>query len=221
MPGPSLAPLIVGSGNTNVEVSVDGGKTWLEIHYSGDISSTGGAAPSTDVITFKGVGQISGRPRPGTLSIALPSYAPNLNVNKQLRGLANNQTVGQFRFTTQRSPIGSGMAAIATTGVVTFDPSATPDGVLPGTTITIAGTTYTIDRIYKADQSDEVAVFPAPAAAVTKGAYTINIPSLRLGPFAARVSEQGNFDLAVESNLTGSLTITPLGIVPAWTIVTT
>ena len=64
--------LVAGEGNL-LEVSEDG-VVWEELPYAGSISSTGGEAPETDVVTFREVGKLTGKRRVPSISVGIPSY---------------------------------------------------------------------------------------------------------------------------------------------------
>ena len=223
MPGLTL----ITSESATLEYSGDG-STFHEVPFIGDISASGGEAPETDVVTFKRIGKLIGKLRVPSLSIAVPSYAPNHATWQAIVNAAKAQTPLSWRVTTKEEEFyeasGAGnTVAIAITGIAAFagtKPDFTSENYAEGMVIEAGagkGNKYVIDTISSAGV---VTVKPAPDPVVTaKTDYKIINPSLRLGPFVASVRSAGNFELATEGNLTTTLELTPRAQLPNWVIV--
>ena len=223
MPGLTL----ITSENAKLEYSKDGGTTFIQLPFEGDISASGGEAPENDVVTFGRIGKVVGHPRVPSLSVTIPSYVPNLAAWADIRDATVERTLLLWRLTTAESELykasGSGnTAAIADTGIITFagtKPDFTTNEFAEGMVVEIgtAKAKYTIDQISSAGV---VTVKPAPDSAIAATAsYRVLNPSLRLGPFSASVRSAGNFELAAEGNLSSTLELTPRAQLPAWVIV--
>ena len=222
MPGMTL----VRAENTILEYSKDGAD-YFAFPYVGDISVSGGEAPETDIISFRRVGKLAGKVRVPSFTIAIPSYTPQLQAFKDIREAIDDGDVLNWRLTTKKDTILTNAAtsdtvAIATTGIVTFA-GTTPDfaGTLfgEGMVIKVGGANYVLDSISEATPP-VVMVRPAPSSAVTASQpYMIDTPSLRLGPFTAKVRSPLAFDLPAEGNMTSSIDLTPEAQLPDWTIV--
>ena len=222
MPGMTL----VRAENTNLEYSKAGG-TFFPLPYVGDISVSGGEAPETDIISFRRSGKLAGKVRVPSFTMAIPSFTPQLQAFKDIRESIDDGGTLSWRLTTRKDTIFTNAAtadtvAIATTGVVTFAGTA-PDfsGSLfgEGMVIKVGGANYVIDSISDADPP-VVMVRPVPAAAVGAAQpFMIDTPSLRLGPFTAKVRSPLGFVLPAEGNMTSSIDLTPEAQLPDWTIV--
>ena len=68
--------VIISAINSELEVSIDGGATWKELPFAGDIEASGGEAPTGEVVTFKRVGTTVGHDRVPSLSVTVPSVHP-------------------------------------------------------------------------------------------------------------------------------------------------
>ena len=66
--------VIISAINSNLEFSTDGGSTWKELPFAGDIEASGGEAPTSEVATFKRVGTTVGHDRVPSLGVTIPSY---------------------------------------------------------------------------------------------------------------------------------------------------
>ena len=216
--------VITNSNDATLEFSSDG-STYVVLPYIGDISASGGEAPESDVVTFQGVGKITGHLRVPSISIAIPSYVPNLAAWTDLQDAAQDGDAVNWRITTKEDPFytasgATNTAAIAITGVVTFVGN-TPDFTAPdydaGLVIEVGSNKYTIDSITSAGV---VTVKPAPSTAVAATqSWEILNPSRRLGPFIATIRSVGNFDLPAEGALSTTLELTPRAALSGWTIV--
>ena len=223
MPGMTL----VGGENTNLEYSNDGGATYYSLPYVGDISVSGGEAPETDIIAFRRTGKLAGKVRVPSFTMAIPSYTPQLQAFKDIRKSIDDGDTLNWRLTTRKDTIftnadAADTVAIETTGIVTFAGDA-PDfaGSMfgEGMAIKVGGENYVIDSISDATPP-VVMVRPVPGAAVAAAQpFMIDTPSLRLGPFTAKVRSPLGFDLPAEGNMTSSIDLTPEAQLPDWTIV--
>ena len=221
--------VIISAINSLLEFSTDGGTTWKELPFAGDIEASGGEAPTSEVATFKRVGTTVGHDRVPSLGVTIPSYIPH---HRSWRDLATEGKAGNpvnVRITTSERLLASSgagnTAAIATTGVVTLDPLVTDSpphsidwrsdlyGV--GLGIKTATTIYTVDTI---SADGELTVDPAPAAAAAAVVYSAVGPSLRLGPILARIVGLAQFSMPAEGALNKSVTIQPLGQLPDWVV---
>ena len=222
MPGMTL----VRAENTDLEYSKDGA-TYFPLPYVGDISVSGGEAPETDIISFRRAGKLAGKVRVPSFSAAIPSYTPQLQAFKDIKKAIDDGDSLTWRLTTKKDTIFTNAdtgdtVAIATTGIVTYAGTA-PDfsGSLfgEGMVIKVGGANYVIDSISD-DTPPVVMVRPAPSAAVAAAQpFMIDTPSLRLGPFTAKVRSPLGFDLPAEGNMTSSIDLTPEAQLPDWTIV--
>ena len=122
--------VIVNALNSEIEFSDDGGTTYTEIPFTGDIEASGGEAPTTEVVTFKRTGTVVGHQRVPSLTVQVSSYVPHHSTWRSLAGVSNSGTALNFRIRTQEKEIsksGAGnTAAIATTGAVTLAPLVAP-----------------------------------------------------------------------------------------------
>ena len=221
--------VIISAINSLLEISVDGGATYKELPFAGDIEASGGEAPTSEVVTFKRVGTTVGHDRVPSLSVTVPSYIPH---HSSWRDLATQNKAGNpvnVRITTtERLLAASGAgntAAIATTGVVTLSPlvTATPGHSIDwrsdlygvGLGIKSGSAVYTVDTI---SAMGMLTVDPAPAAAVSAAVYSAVGPSLRLGPILSRVVGLAAFSMPAEGALNKTVTIQPLGQLPDWVV---
>ena len=218
---------IISSINSSLEFSTDGGTTWKELPFAGDIEASGGEAPTSEVATFKRVGTTVGHDRVPSLEVTVPAYIPH---HSSWRNLAAEGKAGNpvnVRITTrERLLAASGMgntAALATTGIVTLSPTVIGGHSIDwrsdlygvGLGLKYAAAVYTVDTISLAGV---LTVDPAPAAAVAAAVYSVVGPSLRLGPILARIVGLAQFSMPAEGALNKSVTIQPLGQLPDWSV---
>ena len=220
---------IISALNSQIEFSNDGGATWSEIPFTGDIEASGGEAPTNEVVTFRRVGSVVGHERIPGLTVQVPSYIPH---HSSWRALAAANLAGselQFRIRTierERAQSGaSNTAAIATTGAVTLNPlvTASPAHSIDwrselygiGLGIKIVAKVYTVDTI---SAVGVLTVNPSPTAAVAAAVYSVVQPRLRLGPFLARITTLAPFNLPAEGQLNTTLGLQPVTRLPAWGI---
>ena len=221
-----MAEILIPGDNCTVEVSSDG-STWEEVAGASAISTSGGEAPETDIVTFKGVAKITGRPRVPTATVTLASYLAHLPIMETLRQARNNKTALSWRFRTVEEVIFSVMGAsaeisISAMGAVTFaagddGPDFTDTDLYGvGMTIEIGGTSYIITNIAA---NGDVTVVAPPAMVAANDDYQVNVPSLQLGPFVATIREFGNFELATENALASSIGLGLRSQLPGWRVV--
>ena len=220
---------IVSAINSTLEFSTDGGTTWRELPFAGDIEASGGEAPTSEIATFKRVGTTVGHDRVPSLEVTVPSYIPNHSSWRNLvtEGKAGNPV--NVRITTRERLLAtSGMgntAAITAAGLVTLSPTviASPGHSIDwrsdlygvGLGIKYPAAVYTVDTI---SAVGVLTVDPAPAAAVAAAVYSAVGPSLRLGPILARIVGLASFSMPAEGALNKSVTIQPLGQLPDWSV---
>ena len=226
-----MAEILIPGDNCTVEVSSDG-STWEEVAGASGISTSGGEAPETDIVTFKGVAKITGRPRVPTATVTLASYLAHLPIMETLRLARNNKTALSWRFRTIEETIFSIMGATQTISIVE-EGAANPGRVSfaagddgpdftdldlygVGMTIEVGGTSYIITDITAAGV---VTVVPPAAAVTNQDDYKVNVPSLQLGPFVATIREFGNFELATENALASSIGLGLRSQLPQWRVV--
>ena len=218
-------PTIVSGLNAELEFSTDG-TAWAELPFLGDIEASGGEPPTSEVVTFKGVGQVVGHDRLPSLTVQVPAHAPH---HSSWRALAEANRAAKplhFRLRTKEVELagsGTGTAAIAASGAVTLNPTVADDHPIDwrsdlfgvGLGIKIGGKVYTVDAISGAGVPT---VDPGPEAAVAAAKYTVVTPRLRLGSFLARVAGLGSFSLPMEGALNKTLTLNPLAPLPDWVV---
>ena len=117
------------SNFAKLEFSRDGA-TFHVLPFIGDISASGGEAPENDVVTFSGVGKVTGHPRVPSLSITVPSYVPQHSTWVVIRDALIKRKPLTWRITTVEQDlynVADTMAAINRAGVVTYNGMAVPD----------------------------------------------------------------------------------------------
>ena len=225
-----MALVLIPGDNAIVEFSEDG-STFKEVSNTSSISTSGGEAPESDIVTFGAVGKITGRPRVPTCTIALSAYLPHLPEWATLTTARNTKKALQWRFRTVREEIfasapavAGDTVAIADTGVLTFAGDDLPDfsnedlyGV--GMVLESGGESYVIITIDNSGAAPEVTVWPAPANDIAAAAdYEIVVPALQLGPFVGTIRASGNFELAPEAALSSSLELGLRAQLPPWKV---
>ena len=224
---------LIPGANTKIEVQMKGQTAWTNIPFVADISASGGDAPTSEVLTYQAVGQITGSKRPETLTFAVPSYIATLPVNKDIRSASVDQENRNFRITTNEgtpaftassSPGATlGSVAVAADGVVTFSGANMPSMrdfnlIAIGQVIETGTAQYQIIDIQPGSGSQLPRVtVEAPASAVTATpGYQIVTPAIRLGPFLAGVTVAGSFDIPVEGAMSSTVTLAPVSVLPEW-----
>ena len=233
----SKAMPVISADDSLLEVSFDGGVTWLEMPFLNAFSSSGGTAEEREVRSFRNVTKIAGREALGSLSVGIASAMDHIFQWRKLRADIQAGKTPLWRYTTKGALVvkgnGTVTAAIAKTGAVTFaagnaedrpDPSDAKFGigqalVLPNDA---AQKIFSVDRfvgdppvIYVSDPSldggaDRMAVVTADVK------WSLVVPTLRYGGdsgFLARASGLADFDQALDGNLTKTITLTPTAVV--------
>ena len=224
---PNFSGVVAPTEGARIEISADGGATWKVVPGVASIIESGGDNPTRETTDFQGVSQQVGQARPPTLEVAISGYgAAKHSAFAALRAAKIARSVLHFRWTTAeqvvfaRGPAGNTAAIAAADGAVTFagnnQPKLAEPTFGPGDALkSIAGngdvTYYTIETI---DEDGDAVVEPRPANNVQASAYEIVVPGLRRPSFAARVPVFGNAGLESESNLSTSLTLAPLAVLP-------
>ena len=221
------AVTIFQAGDSTLEYSVDGGVTWYEVPFIGDVEMPGSPAPTSEVVTRKGVGQVVGKERTPQLNVSIPSYAPHLASFTDLRTARDAGRTIKWRFTTIESTVQAGgakrCAIAAATGAVTFseDVADLPNDFLKGDSfgvglvIEIGEEKHILDTI-SADGA--ATVRPKPDADVAAAAFEIKKPSLRQA-FDGQIVESAGWSFPADSQLTSSMTIQPNAMPPQFVVV--
>ena len=218
-------PTAHGSEFAKLEYSSDSGLTWIKVPGINSYTESGGEAPERDIVTFDGVAKRSGHPRVPSIELNA-TYSPAHAAWKAMRAASIKGTLLDFQLTTKEETMKSitgsaNTVAIALTGVVTFAGAIKPAVKLlgPGMVIKVGSSKYVIDSISDA-ATPVVMVKPAPSTAVAATAtYSIVLPSMRRGPFDARVRLAGNVSLESEGDMTTTLTLAPRVQLSEWSIV--
>ena len=159
---------IVSAINSTLEFSTDGGTTWRELPFAGDIEASGGEAPTSEIATFKRVGTTVGHDRVPSLEVTIPSYIPQHSSWRNLIAAGKAGNPVNVRITTKERLLASSgagnTAAIAAAGTVTLAPTvvASPGHSIDwrsdlygvGLGIKIAAAVYTVDTISGAGRAD-------------------------------------------------------------------
>ena len=221
----------INSDNATLEASVDGGTTWREVPFIGEISASPGSTPENDIVTFKSVGKVRGKNRVPSLSVTIPAYVPNHPVWGDIADKADSGDLVKFRMTTRERQIFSGSgskvenASIATTGILTFTsggmrkPELGDDEYNIGLVFKDNDNTkaYTISALTDAGVAT---LSPAPGTAVSAiDDYEIVIPSLRMTFDATPSNPDDNFSLPAEGALNTTLDLSLRSKLPRWEIV--
>jgi len=219
----------INADNSVLEASNDGGTTWAEIPFIGDISASPGSTPENDIIAFSGVGKVRGKPRVPSLSVTVPAYVPVIPVWDTLRTAGQASNFILFRLTTAERLIASGsdgkseIAITSSSGVVTasgtdkidFD----DDEYNVGLVIKDTGNSknYVLASF---DSNDAPVVDPKPATNLAAThEFKIVIPSLRI-QFNGQPSDPNeNFAMPAEGALNTNFDITLRSVLPNWAIV--
>ena len=212
-------------GSEFAKLEYSDGSTWIQVPGINSYTESGGEAPERDIVTFDGVAKRSGHPRVPSIELNA-TYSPAHAAWKEIRTASIKGTLLDFRLTTKEETMKSitgpaNTVAIALTGVVTFAGAIKPDVKLlgPGMVIKVGSSKYVIDSISDA-ATPVVTVKPAPSTAVpATSAYSIVLPSMRRGPFDARVRLAGNVSLESEGDMTTTVTLAPRAQLSEWSIV--
>ena len=219
---------IVDSDNSVLEFSVDGKATWKEVPFVGSVEASGGETPSSEVVTFKRVGKVTGKDRLPSFTFSVPSFVPQHSSWKTLRENRAERIWMRIRTKEQlvATSTAGNTAAIADTGVVSLDPLVidTPGHSIDwrtelygiGLGIKIGTSIYIVDTI---SDVGVLTVSPVPSAAIAAMIYTVVVPSLGIGDgMFGRVTGLDTFSLTGESNLTKSFGFEPAVALEDWKI---
>lgn len=220
----------VNADNSTLEASTDGGATWSEVPYIGDVAASPGSTPENDIVTFKQVGKVRGKNRVPSLSVTIPSYVPNLPVWGDIADKADSSDLVKFRITTVQRQIhqtsdadAAAEADIANTGVLALGNDSDLD---------LESHEYNIGLVFLDDDNDAAytiaeltdagvaTLSPAPNTAVADIAnYQVVIPALRITFDAQPSNPDDNFNLPSEGVLNTTLDLTLRTKLPRWAIV--
>lgn len=208
-----MARIVPLSSNfAKVEVSSDG-TTWEKLENVSSYEESGGEKATDTTTVFDGSATAVGQP--AAVSIAFEAvYLPHLPAWRKITDAYNDGESLSVRFTTQAktvfgpSPAGS-TVAIAATGACTFagngNADFTSEDYGPGMALVVGGKRYAITSI-----SDSGAVkVVAPASAVAASVYSVEVPSVRRGPFRADLINADKFRASAGDNLTTTVTLQP------------
>ena len=220
------------------KVQVLDGNAYIDIPGIASWAESGGDAPTREIVAFEGVASRTGRARPQNIECEVSSYLPHHRAWQIIReAVADAGTLSFQLFTPAAATIlaetASGITAalVKDDATVTFAGSSSPDlstsTFAPGMVLKIKGDTknYVIQSIV--DNSTAVTkvtmeVFEgdaAPGTAVSAEVYSIIIPQLRRGPFAAQIVNADKATLRAEADLAATLTLQPTGLLPEFSIV--
>jgi len=214
--------------NGRVEILSDG--SWIDIPGVSSISESGGDAPTRTVATFQNTIQHTGNVQPPSISIAIAGYVPVHPTYKLIDDAKKANNPLTFRYTfgevEVRPQAQNTMAAIAqTTGVVTFSgtgehPDFTTEELGRGMALKIGNRYFVIQSISATGAVTVVdgATLEAPSAQVAAAGYSVVIPPVRRPAFSARIMVMGNLEAGSESDLSTTLDLAPLAILPDWEI---
>ena len=223
--------VIINGLNSTLEFSIDGGITWDELPFAGDIEASGGDAPTNEIVTFRRVGVVTGHDRLPSLAVTIPSYIPHHSSWTNIGATTRAGNSIQWRIRTKPELIvqasGTGnTCAIATTGVCTLAPALTAspphsvrwdtDAFGRGHVIKIGANLYTVASISAVGIPT---IGPAPASAVSATVYSVVLPQVELPSFSGKAGGVDAFSLPAEGALNKTLTIQPDAALPAWRLV--
>lgn len=217
--------------NARVEIQQPSG--WLDIPGVASVSESGGDAPTRTVATFQNTIQHVGNVQPPSISISVAGYAPLHPTYKIVDDAKRENRHLTFRYTFAETevrpttPAGATAAIAQSTGVVTL---TDVDGQIDFTTEELgrgmalkmgtgASARYFVIRTISdtgALTVIDAATLAAPTAQVAAGVYSVVVPPMRRGAFSARIMTAFNLEAASESDLSTTIEIQPIAILPAW-----
>lgn len=205
----------------NAIVEVQSGSDWLFIPGTASIAESGSEAPTREVATLVNKIQVVGNVAPPTIEFTISAYTPMHDTNRVLREALINNTILSFRYRfagqVLATPASGRMAAIATSGAVTFSGTGTAidftgEAYGPGISLKIGNTWHVVDSIHPT--TGALTVKPAPGSQIAAAAFTVEVPPIFRPAFPARVMSFDNVDAGSESSLATSLGIAPTSILP-------
>lgn len=197
------------------------GTEWNEIPGLSNFNIAEGEAPSDTTAAFEGSFSTLGEAPIGDVTFTVVSYLPNHQAWRDIKAAKDNGDNLQFRITTPERTVfgpttGGNTAAVADTGIVTIagDDEAWEGSIIQrGMALEIGNAKYTIASIdLAADGSlNEVKVNEddRPGSDVAAGVYSVLLPSLRWGPFAAGIKQTGASEGGVDTAIGSNLVVTP------------
>lgn len=179
-----------------------------------------GTTPTTQKATLDGVGQVVGRPQPGSLTINIEAL-PHVQVYQKIAQANASGNQVQFKFTTKKSQIATGaMASISLTGAVTFKGADAPDltdaSFSIGDALEIENKYYVINSI---DADGDATVQNAPDPAIADKAWKWVVPPIGRKYFPTRITEFGSVNLQADDSITGTLTAQIIGSIGAMEVI--
>jgi len=218
--------------NGRVEILNNG--NWIDVPGISGISESGGDASTREVPTFQNVIQHTGNVRPPTVSISIAGYVPVHPTFKIIDDAKKGNRALTFRYEFPESEVRASAAnttaAVAmTTGVVTFggtgeNPDFTVEELGRGHALKIgsgASARYMVITAISSTGAVTVvdgATLEAPTAQVAAAAYSVVVPPMRRPAFAARIMTFANLEAGSEADLSTTLDIAPLAVLPNWEI---
>ena len=214
---------------TTLEVRL--GDDWHEVDGVGSMSYTAGARGEAQVQAFQGSRALLGDIPATSVSFPIIAYLPNDWVWGEIyAGYLVNSNF-QWQVTTPEdnlfpgvkdgvSPAGVTASILAATGVVDLMGEGADFGgadIQRNAVIRIAGADdHTIRSIDVVGEVATASVLPVPAGNVDAGVYSVVLPSIRVGPFSARVRSTNSMEIGSDegSVLASSLEILPPGSLP-------
>jgi len=230
----STAP--ISTEDAYVEVQPRTGGDFQSVPGVSGISESGGDSPTRETRTFAAVFTHTGNASPVQISISLNAFVPVHPTIKLIKDAHKDNDSLNFRYTfrgriVKPSAGASNTAAIAANGVVTFvdgtvtapinNESFTREDVGPGMSIKIGNTHYIISAISDTGQVTVVssATLRPLTAPVAAAPFTVEQPAIRRPSFSCRIMNTGNIDAQVDSDLTTTLELQPISILPDWELV--
>jgi len=235
----TTSPLTTENAFIEVQATTGSAPPWMVLPGTSGISESGGDAPTRETRTFAAVFTHTGNASPPSISISMNAFVPIHPTIRTIIDAHRNNDLLNFRYTLAgkvvKPSVSGNTAAIATTGVVTFSGGAagealnnasfTREDVGPGMTIKIGNNHYVISTI---SNDGEVTVvgpvngaqprFTAPSAPVSAAPFTVEQPTIRRPGFACRIMNIGNIDAQVDSDVSSTVEIQPISILPQWEI---
>ena len=205
---------------------------WYDLLGASGYNESGGEASTRTVTAFLGAASKVGRRGPQAVNIAVSAYVPTHPAWSLMRDAQDGNHTIRCQLTTKQDiifPVGTGTAAVKASGDVDFVGAGdlvpdfdTDDDYAAGLVLRVGTADYTIVDLpsggVKPGWTSKMKVYPAPAADVAAAVFSVVLPSLRRGPFTARVVITDLSSLEAESDLTTALTLQPRAILPKWSI---
>lgn len=212
------------SDGTIVEYRKPAETTWTQIIGVGDISTSGGEPPSTDVNTLQATYRAYGRATPEAVSMTMPGVQVGHSSYNALREALAGGTQLFFRWRLPTEVVlytssSGNTAAISTAGVITLtgtnhvDLNSNAD-LGPGVALKILTDYYVLATTPADGALSGATLVNAPATAVSTSAYTLVKPPIYQPEFSARV-ESFTSTRAFSAPVTATLTLGLTSPLPA------